>query len=56
MAVGRYPKAIDWQDAWVQATRVRDLNRTEARFLFPQAQIRNEKLFGLTKSFIICSK
>jgi hypothetical protein len=56
VAVGRYPRAIDWGDAWSQATRVRDVNRMEVRRLFPRGKIVNEKAFGvLTKSFIIHS-
>jgi hypothetical protein len=55
MGVGRYPKALDWRDAWVQATRVRDLNRREVAALFPRGKILNEKALGLTKSFIIHS-
>lgn len=51
--VGRYPKAIDKADAWVQATRVRDINRMQARILFPFAEILDERIWGLSKSFII---
>jgi hypothetical protein len=55
IAVGRYPRAIDFGDAWVQATRVRDLNRREVKALFPRGKILNEKFGPLTKSFIIHS-
>jgi len=42
-----YSAALEW------ASLVRDLTRGEIRSLFPDSKIVQEKLFGLTKSFIV---
>jgi hypothetical protein len=53
MPVGRYKKVHDADVALELATRVRDVTRSELRSLFPDGTIVSERLFGLTKSFMV---
>jgi SAM-dependent methyltransferase len=53
MPVGRYKKVHDARTALEMATRVRDVTRSELRSLFPEATIVSERVFGITKSFMV---
>jgi hypothetical protein len=55
MPVGRYKKARTAEEAWVWATRVRDLNCSQLQHLFPGGTIARERFFGITKSFMVHS-
>ena len=51
--VGRYRRAKHSDEARNWATRVRDVRRAELPLLFPGATIVNERVAGMTKSFIL---
>jgi hypothetical protein len=51
--VGIYPRLPEPITALHHATRVRDLTASELRELFPGATVVRERVFGLTKSFLI---
>ena len=53
MAVGTYPRAADRDKATELAHRIRNVRRYEIPDLFPGATVRNELVFGFTKSFMI---
>jgi hypothetical protein len=53
MPVGRYKKVHDHDLALELATRVRDLTRSELQSLFPEGTIVSERVFGMTKSFMV---
>jgi hypothetical protein len=53
LPVGIYRCAPQAQVAWEWATRIRNLRRSELRELFPGATVLNERIMGLTKSFMI---
>jgi SAM-dependent methyltransferase len=52
-SLGWYPKISDKEEATKAAKSVRLLWRREVANLFPDGKIRDEKLFGLTISFIV---
>jgi SAM-dependent methyltransferase len=52
-AVGRYHRANSAEEAMSWATRIRNIRRTELPRLFPNATVVNERVLGLTKSFIV---
>jgi hypothetical protein len=52
-AVGTYRKAADPTEALYWATRVRNIRRTDLSRLFPDGTVVNERVVGLTKSFMI---
>jgi SAM-dependent methyltransferase len=52
-SLGWYPKIPDKAEATRAAKSVRLLNRSEIEDLFPGGEIYEEKLFGLTSSFIV---
>lgn len=51
--VGRYRKASNAQEALEWATRIRNLRRYEIELFFPGASVIEERVLGLTKSFMI---
>jgi hypothetical protein len=51
--VGTYRRATGEHEAWDWATRVRNIRRHEIDLLFPESIVLNERVFGLTKSFMI---
>lgn len=53
--VGTHPLVAIPEEALQHAKRVRDLTATELRALFPEASIVRERIFGLTKSFVVHS-
>lgn len=53
--VGWYAKLPDKKKSVQRMRSVRLLTRSELQRLFPKAVIYRERLFGLTKSFIICA-
>ena len=56
MSVGTYPRAPDAVTAKEWATRVRNLRRRELPVCFPGATVQNERVAGLTKSFIVIGR
>jgi Methyltransferase domain len=50
--LGWYDRAIDEKAAWELVNEVRLLSKNEFRSIFPHADIYQEKVFGLTKSFV----
>ena len=52
-SLGWYPRISDKEEATKAAESVRLLRRREVRALFPDGTIRDEKLFGMTSSFIV---
>ena len=52
-SVGTYSRARSSAEALHLATRVRNIRRRELALLFPQANVVNERVLGLTKSFMI---
>lgn len=52
-SLGWYPRISDREEAVKAAESVRLLRRGEVRALFPDGTIREEKLFGMTSSFIV---
>lgn len=53
--VGIYPRLHQHSEALHHATRIRDLTSSELKALFPGATLVRERLFGLTKSFLVHS-
>ncbi|MGB3944324.1 MAG: class I SAM-dependent methyltransferase [Methanothrix sp.] len=53
-SLGWYPKIPDKEAAARAAKSVKLINRRELEDLFPGGKIIDEKLFGLTSSFIVC--
>lgn len=53
--VGRWNRIPDAADALRAIDNIRDVNYQTLRLLFPGAEIRREKKFGLTKSFMVWS-
>lgn len=53
MPVGQYQRVQTQEEAYQLAVRVRDLNRSQVKQLFPEGKIVNEKIFGFTKSFMV---
>jgi SAM-dependent methyltransferase len=53
LAVGSYFKARSREEARTWASRVRNIRRRDVSRLFPGGKIINERVAGLTKSFII---
>jgi hypothetical protein len=51
--VGRYQRVRDEKLAMHLATRIRNVTRAELKELFPEGEIVPERVFGLTKSFIV---
>lgn len=52
--VGWYARLKDKEKAYERMKSVRLLCRSDLRKLFPEAIIYNERVFGMTKSFIVC--
>jgi SAM-dependent methyltransferase len=52
MNLGQYRRRPDWVEAVGLVSSIRLLKRAELQDLFPDAQIWEEKLLGLTKSFV----
>lgn len=52
-AVGTYRRAVSDAEAQEWATRIRNIRRSEIETLFPGATVRDEAVFGFTKSFMI---
>lgn len=48
-----YPRATDAQTARRRATRIHHLTARELRQLFPGATLVRERVFGITKSFVV---
>ena len=53
MRVGTYRRAADREEALHWAARIRNVRRSELAALFPGAQVVNERVGGMTKSFIV---
>jgi Methyltransferase domain len=53
MRVGTYRRAAGREEALHWASRIRNVRRRELSTLFPDAQVVEEKMGGLTKSFIV---
>jgi len=51
--VGRYRRAHSFAEALNLATRVRSVTRAEVKAMFPNASIREEKVLGFSKSFMV---
>jgi len=54
--LGWFPKIPDYQKALLEVTSIRLLTKSEVQVLFPDAEIFEEKYFGLTKSFVAHSR
>jgi hypothetical protein len=54
--LGWFPKIPDYQKALLEVTSIRLLTKSEVQVLFPDAEIFEEKYFGLTKSFFAHSR
>ena len=52
-SLGWYPKIPDREEALAAANSVRLLKRREVEELFSGGTIREEKIFGITSSFIV---
>ncbi|HII07127.1 MAG TPA: class I SAM-dependent methyltransferase [Methanotrichaceae archaeon] len=52
-SLGWYPRIPEKEEATKAAKSIRLLRRREVADLFPDGKIRDEKLFGLTSSFIV---
>jgi SAM-dependent methyltransferase len=53
LPVGRYKRAASAEEALEWATRIRNLRRRDVDEFFPGASVIEERLLGLTKSFMI---
>ena len=51
--LGWMDKASSYFEAMIEAESIRLLTVSELRFLFPRGKIWEEKLYGLTKSFVV---
>ena len=51
--VGWYRKAESYEAALAEVTRIRLLSRPEFKRLFPEGRLYRERVFGLTKSFVV---
>jgi hypothetical protein len=50
--LGWFPKTPNYEKALVEVKGIRLMTRSEVQALFPDAEIFEEKYFGLTKSFV----
>lgn len=51
--LGFWPKGNDWKESLRIADEIKLLRHKDLKRLFPEAVIEREKLFGLTKSFMV---